>query len=81
MDRRKVGRSPSWRSPSRPVRPEAGRPVTPASDYKTGSFDQWLDHRLKEMYGAVVDEPLPTDLKDLVEKLSRDEEESSDRNK
>lgn len=73
MDRRKLSRPSSWRASPRPTRsgPDDRRPS--ADRHKTGSFDEWLDHRLKEMYGAVVEEPLPDELRALVERLSRED--------
>lgn len=85
MKRRKAGRpkndlasvrARSGRVPGRVIDFEAAR-----EPRKTGSFDLWLDYRLKEMYGAVVEEPLPDDLKALVDKLMEDQsskEESDD---
>jgi len=41
-----------------------------------------LDHRLQEMYGSVVEEPLPDELKELVDKLTRGAgDDNADRNK
>lgn len=80
MKRRKAGRPKNdlasvrarservaGRVPGRVIDFEAAR-----EPRKTGSFDLWLDYRLKEMYGAVVEEPLPDDLKALVDKLTGD---------
>lgn len=78
MNRRRVGRPTSWRPSPRRAGLRQDAPGLPNTENKTGSFDQWLDHRLKEMYGAVVDEPLPKELRELVERLSGEDEEPED---
>jgi hypothetical protein len=75
MNRRRVGRPTSWRPSPRRSGLRQDAPGLPNMENKTGSFDQWLDHRLREMYGAVVDEPLPRDLRDLVERLVGEDED------
>lgn len=80
MDWRKVGRPTPWRVP-RQARPGPNGSKAPSVG-KPGSFDQWLDHRLQEMYGSVVEEPLPDELKELVDKLTRGAgDDNADRNK
>ena len=35
------------------------------------SFDEWLDRRLKVLYEAVIKEPLPSEILDLLQKPRR----------
>lgn len=54
-------------APGKPKR--ANPPQKGASRRKTeppSEFDRWLDHRLQNMFNAVLDEPLPEDLVKLV---------------
>lgn len=81
MKRRKAGRPKNDLASSRARDGRVIKFEPVPEPRKTGSFDLWLDYRLKEMYGAVVQEPLPDDLKALVDKLTEaqsSEEESDD---
>jgi hypothetical protein len=52
------------------VRDSGSQPERSQSE-PPASFDEWLDGRLKVLYEAVVNEPLPPEILDLLQKPRR----------
>jgi hypothetical protein len=43
----------------------------PACDEVNQAFNHWLDEKLREMYRATQDEPVPQEILDLIQRMLR----------